>query len=553
MTRLAALQVLVVASAPARRLQLRSLLASFEVEAIQSAISAASAVRLLRQQHYDIIFCDYDLGDGQDGQHLLEDLRQHEIIPPDTLFVMITSERNYERVVSAAELAPDDYILTPVVAGLFQRRLDHIMGKREALLPAWRLMAIGDWLGAIDYCKRAENAHSSYLIELLRLRAELHCTVGQIDEAETTYREILASLRSPWAKFGLARTLALKKQYAEADSLLTEIIAENNQFMAAYDLLAQVRADSDQNAAACEVLKTAAGHSPWRLGRQRRLGELALLSGDIATAETAFGEVLQQSAGSSFRDPEDHVRLIQSQLAQNKLDAAQETLDALERELGGQPKAELCRMLASAMLHTHTGNNDRARADLTAAAQLTNPLTPGAATLSPGLAQELIKTCFDQQLGKIGTELVDNILRTSGDERTVAGMRSLLQIRGMAQLSQQIEQRIQAEVRNLVAVGAERAHAGDHDGALSAMMNAARKMPGHPVVLFNAALALLRHIEHKGWNDTFARQARLLIERTRALAPASDRLIALAQFMHLLIERNNVHADGTATLERGAD
>jgi DNA-binding response OmpR family regulator len=542
MTSLAALRVLVVANAPALRSQLRNLLTSFGVEAIQSAISATSAVRHLRQQHYDLILCDHDLGDGQDGQHLLEDLRQHEIIPPDTLFVIITGERNYERVVGTAELAPDDYILIPLVPGIFHNRLTRVADKREALLPAWRLMAIGDWLGAIDYCRRAENDYPACLIDLLRLRAELHCTAGQLGEAEATYREILSSLRSPWAKLGLARSLALKKQYADADTLLTELIADNDQFMAAYDLLAQVRADSGQEHAACEVLKTAAEHSPWRLGRQRRLGELALAAGDAATAEIALGKVLQQSAGSAFRDPEDHVRLIQAQLAQDKPDAAQATLDALEKELGGQPKAELCRALAGALLHVHTGDNDQARTDLAAAARLANPLTPGAATLSTGLAQELIKTCFDQQLGEMGAELVTNILRTSGDERTLASTRALLQIRGMAALSQQIEQRIQTEVRELVAAGVERARAGDHDGALAAMMDAARKMPGHPVVLFNAALALLRHIEHKGWNNAFARQARALIERARVLAPASERLAALAEFMHLLIERDNVLA-----------
>ena len=65
----------------------------------------------------------YHIGDGQDGQHLLEDLRHNAIIPLSTLFVMVTGERQYERVVSAAELAPNDYILKPFAADTLHDRI----------------------------------------------------------------------------------------------------------------------------------------------------------------------------------------------------------------------------------------------------------------------------------------------------------------------------------------------------------------------------------------------------------------------------------------------
>ncbi|HAY11050.1 MAG TPA: response regulator, partial [Thauera sp.] len=108
------IDVLVVESQATMRTQLRTMLNSIGVESPQFAVSATMAMRKLREQRFDLILCEYNLGDGQDGQHLLEDLRQHEIIPLDTLFVMITGERNYERVTSACELLPNDYILKPL-------------------------------------------------------------------------------------------------------------------------------------------------------------------------------------------------------------------------------------------------------------------------------------------------------------------------------------------------------------------------------------------------------------------------------------------------------
>ena len=66
------------------------------------------------------------------------------------------------------------------------------------------------------------------------------------------------------------------------------------------------------------------------------------------------------------------------------------------------------------------------------------------------------------------------------------------------------------------------------------MLNAARKTPNNTHVLFNAALALLRHIEHRGWNDVFAAQARGLIERVRRKDPVNTRVPALIDFMQKL-------------------
>ncbi len=542
MARFEDLQVLVVASNAKLRAQLREMLSSFGFGVVHFAVTAHTALRRLRARQYEMILCDFELGDGQDGQHFLEDLRQHEIITSGTLFVMITAERNYERVIGTAELLPDDYILTPLAPGALQARLTRIVDRREALLPAWQLAAIGDWLGAIEYCLEAEAASPQYLLDFHRLEAGFYIAAGQLDEAEAIYRQIAESQHIPWAQLGLARCLAFKKDYAGADTLLSDLIADNDNFMGAYDLLARVRAESGRVIAACEVLHTAIERSPNRLGRQRRLGELAMEAGNAAAAEAALSEVIRQSANSNFRNPEDHVRLAQAQLAQNKTNAARDTIGDIERSLGAQPNAALCKALANAMLYAHTGEEREAQMELSVAASLAGT----GAFLSPGLSRELVKACFDHDMRGAGSEVISNVLRVAGDEQTVNALRGLLQSRGLELLSKSLEQNIQEEVRNLIKGGAEKARTGDYAGAVEAMLDAVRQMPGHPVVLFNAALALLRHIEHRGWNNTLASQARSLIERARTLDPASVRLSTLAEYMHILIGRSGIVADNFA-------
>lgn len=539
MSSFADIQVLIIVSDPKLRAQLRAMIEQFGFGVVHLAINANTALHHLRSRRYELIICDYALGNGQDGQHLLEDLRQHEIIAADTLFVMITGERNYDRVVGAAELLPDDYILTPIVTGALKFRLERLIEKREVFLPAWRAAAIGNWLGAIDYCMTAEVSLPQYLIDFQRLEAGFHIAAGKIDEAQSLYRQILSTLRIPWAQLGLARCLVFRKDYVAADRILSELINEHPNFMAAYDLLARTRTEDKRADDAARVLKTAVDRSPLRLARQRYLGELALEAGDAATAEEAMSEVIRQSANSGFPDPEDHVRLAQALIAQDKTASAKNTIADLDRRLMGHPKAKLCSALANAMLHIHQHDDKSAKAELEKAAKLAGE----GEVLSPSLSRELVQGCFEHDLKGPGSKIVTHLLRVSGDERMVVGMREMLAKRGFARLSQKIESELQQEVKALVAAGAEMARANDYDGAVKAMSEAAERMPGHPVVLFNAALALLRHIEHNRWDDELARHARVLIERARNLDPASTRLATLAEYMHMLIERYGALGD----------
>ena len=108
---------------------LHNMLNLCEITKIDHAVSSGTAIRPLQNKNYDIILCEYDLVDGQDGQQLLEDLRHNKIIPLWTVFIMVTAERTYQKVVSAAELAPTDYLLKPFTADALQERIRRALEK----------------------------------------------------------------------------------------------------------------------------------------------------------------------------------------------------------------------------------------------------------------------------------------------------------------------------------------------------------------------------------------------------------------------------------------
>ena len=536
------LEVLVIESRQSMRGQLRTMLTDFNITDVQYAISAGAAVRKLKQERFDLVLCNHDLGEGQDGQHLLEDLRARSIIPRETVFVMISSERNYERVIGTAELAPDDYILTPLTPGTLLDRLLRVLSRREVFLPAWKMIDAGEITHAIDYCVEQEALHPRHRRDFMRLRAELHESLGAIDQAEAVFRAIVAEQPVPWAQLGIARQLYRRADYRAAEEILAELIAERDHYIEAYDWLARTREALDQLQQAHEILRSAIDLSPHRIGRLREFGQIAISAGDYEGAEKALAEVVRKGKYSDFRDPEDHLRLLKSQLIQKRYEQAKATVGDLERSMAGDPATPACTALSKAMLLQAAGKRAEAREILGNAAKEAT-----SAPLATSLKHELIKACLENGLENECSDLVGDVLRNAEDEETLVRTHKLLRDRGRDDISTAIDARIQEEVKRLIGAGAAKAQTGDFDGAVSEMMNAARRMPGNPHVLFNAALALLRHIERNGWNEQFAAQARKLIIRCRRLDPGNPRLEAIATFQQGLVKKYGIRAGASTT------
>lgn len=528
MAKLEQLAVMVVAANQSMRAHLRTMLDNFGMHDFQFASSAASAIRKLREERYDLILSEHDLGDDtQDGQHLLEDLRTRRIIPRSSVFIMISGERSYERVVGTAEFSPDDYVLKPFTPGILQSRIERAMNRRDAFLPVFKLLEEGRNQEAMSACLQGEQTYPAWRADFMRLRADTAMEQGQLDVAEALYRNAQESVNAPWARLGRARVLIAAGRHEEAVPVLDELVRESEHYLEAYDLLAQCREHAGHPAEACQTLNEAVRRSPRRLGRLRQFGSLASRNGDFAQAEQALRQVVHLGKRSEFRDPADHVELVRVQLQQQRIEDAAATVQDLERSMGSLPGARVCAALGKAMLFQQTGDEAAAR---TAAATAAGALAD-ADDLPLSVKHDIVRACLANGLDAAGGEIVSQILRHAPDEQTILRTRELLAEQGRKDLSEQVDEKLHNEVRNYVALGAQKAQAGDFEGAVSEMMGAVRKMPGNPHVLFNAALAVLRHLENTGWNERLAEEARTLIARTRKLDPSNPKLEALATFM----------------------
>jgi hypothetical protein len=94
----------------------------------------------------------------------------------------------------------------------------------------------------------------------------------------------------------------------------------------------------------------------------------------------------------------------------------------------------------------------------------------------------------------------------------------------------------------MVAVGAARAKEGDFRGAVELMVEAVVKLPDNPQVVFNAAVAVLKCLEHTGWDERLGQHALDFIAGVRRLDPVNPKLAALSGLHQQILRKYNIRA-----------
>jgi DNA-binding NarL/FixJ family response regulator/thioredoxin-like negative regulator of GroEL len=490
---------------------------------IDHAGSSNQAVKSLGVRAYDMILCEYDLDGGQDGQQLLEDLRHHKLIKLSTMFFMVTAEGNHSKVISAAELAPTDYILKPFTADRLLERIARALDKRTVFMPVFTLMEAGNQREAIDVC--IENAtHSRYAIDFLRLRAELHMFLGEPEEAEPIYQQLVAAKAIAWARLGLAKTLFMRDRFDEARDMLETLVDDNSKFVDAFDWLARTHAAVGELDKAKQVLADAVAVSPHAVRRIRKLGETALEAGDMDTAEKALKQVVSKAKYSEFRDPEDHVRLVQTLVRRGDPVQAAAVIRDLDKSMGGRRNTSVCSAISSALVHEFTGNEARLAEALGSALEGARD-APG---LSSEVKLELARTCLHNNMQDGAAEVLREVMNNAPNSAAMAKAMAVCEEAGMPEMAQTLAQQSRQQVVDLVGQGAAAAKQGDFRGAVTLMVQAVERLPNNPQVVFNAAVATLKCLDNTGWDRHLAHQAMALIDNVRRLDPVNPKLKALA-------------------------
>ncbi len=533
-------RVLIIDDHPGMRSSMRAILSAFGVILVEMASTANEAIRRLQAKPFDVIVCDYFLGDGTDGQQLLEQLRRNNVISLSTIFIMVTAERVYEKVVSAVELAPDDYLIKPFSGEVLRSRLERLMSKKLAFAPIYKLLEDGKLAEATQLCKELTKHNNKYSIDILRLLGELYVTQGKFDEAQDIYQQVVNMRAVPWARMGLATMFHYQHRHHEAEELLEEVIDEAPEYMAAYDLLSKVCESQEKNERAQQVLERAVAASPLTVHRQKDMGQLAMRNGDMETAEKAFVSVVERGKTSFFRSAEDYANLSRVQLERGKHTEALSTLRDVRESFNGSPEAEFTASVMESLVHQKTGNTAASAKALESALEIQK--THGLKS-QEDLSLDLAKACFAHGKDDEAKSLIENLVRNNHDSAAlIQKAKQLFNEVGKGEEGNAIVDGNVKEIIQLNNQGVMKAKEGDLDGSVQLLTEAAEKMPGNLQIILNAAQALLVHIDKRGWNEGYMESALRYINAARGISVAHPKLLSVNKLAQDVTKKYGVAA-----------
>jgi CheY-like chemotaxis protein/Tfp pilus assembly protein PilF len=500
------------------RTSVTGMLRQMAVQHVDTASNGADCLALCRQGRYDIILHDYNLGDGKNGQQVLEELHQGKLISPHCIFVMVTAESSQAMVMAALECEPDAYLTKPFNRASLQQRLDKLVERKLALKPILDAKARDNPAGVVDACAAVARSHPRYLPQCQRYLADALGELGRHAELETLLEGLVGDRPLPWALVKLADHRCQRGQYEQARTLYEKGMQLYPMLPALYDGLARLHAAQGDTRKAQEYLQQGVRISPNTQSRQSELGRIARLNDDLEPAMRAYRAAVGLGKYSAFRDPENHLQLA-SVLSDQSGDAPvnpkvlleiKQTLGELERNWKDDPAVTARSQLVQACALVKSGQEAEAKKLATAAAQRLGELdTFFTADRALEIAAQL------KTLGQ--TDKAEEILATCaemyGDDTEV--------MQGIARQTDSkaiLEGGAEAQASN--REGIRQYQQKDYAAALASFRKALAAQPRNVSFALNTAQSLLR--QHAASPDPALREECLAcLDQVRGL-PASD-------------------------------
>ncbi len=516
------------------RSMLRNMVESYGVSEVDGVGNGKEALNAMERRDYDVILCDYNLGDGKDGQQVLEEARHRGFLKYSTVFMMITAENTKQMVMGAVEYQPDDYMSKPFNKHVLRQRLEKIMLRKSDFEEIERAIKKKQFPQAISLCDQKIQANPHNLSEFQKCKAELYVETGQFKEAEAVYNEVLAHKDMPWAWMGMGRMAYLSGDYEKARDIFTEVIGNNKNNVEAYDWLSRTLVQLKDMEAAEHCLFEATKLSPKAIQRQMVLGDLALGNKHYGIAEHAFKKAVQIGKYSIFKSPDNYIKQAKAMLHTSSRKDALRVLKKLRKDfpLDGQANfhATLCEYSVLAeMGRVHEAQN----AFIRAASQFDKL----ADQLPPELVLEIAQAYIVNGDKDKGTALIKDLVKNHHeDEVLLEKIQNGLSEIGMEEEGKQLISESRDKVVRLNNQGVRYVQEGRLEEAIALFQEALEDMPDNKTINANTAMVLIKYMEQRGRDDAYLRLTRKCLEMVRTSSSGDASLIRLQERLSRLLK-----------------
>ena len=500
---------------------LRDILSRAGTTRMDFAASGGSALLLLEKNRYDAVLCDLHLGQGKNGQQVLEEARLRHWIAPHAVWLMISAEKSSEMVMGSVETRPDDYLVKPITETLLFTRLQRQMEKKKALAPIEQAMRDHEYLKAMRLVDQQLAEPTSHTWDLKRLKSELALLSGKPEQARAVFEEALGQRDLPWARVGLARILYQEGHLEEARQHLQQVAGSSRSYLDAHDWLARTQENLGDLDAAQATLGRALSVSPHVATRQSSLGQVAARRGDLDTAARAYSCGIELARSSPMASVESYLSLARVFLSRGECGEAAKVVGRLANDLKHDADAQFLARVMEIPIRLQSGDEKAARRLL---AELAPGLCEAAHRLPPELAFDLAGPLL--RLGDRETidVLFSSLLANHHEHPDYANrVRALYAEAGRGEEGEKLVEAATHAALEIMDQGVRLSREGKLDEALALLREARRKIPGNPRLLLNHAFLLISQMEKHGRDLILADEALDCIQTARRLRPHDKR------------------------------
>lgn len=296
-------RALVIDANPTSRSVMTSQLRDLGVESIRQSGRIADARLQLERSSYDIVLCEQHFtGTEMTGQDLLDELRRDQLLPWSTVFIMVTGEASYAKVVEAAESALDSYLVKPYRAAVLAERLMQARQRKRALSDIFHALDSADVDRAVQLCLARFDRREAYWPFTARLAGELELQRLQPAAALKIFEALLAVRIWPWARLGVARAQWANGEVGRAKRTVEALLLEDPAYADAHDVLGRIQLEQGDGEHALATFRTASSLTPGCLLRLQQHGMAAFHGAPASEALQLLERSVSIGLGSKLFD-----------------------------------------------------------------------------------------------------------------------------------------------------------------------------------------------------------------------------------------------------------
>ncbi|HSJ49608.1 MAG TPA: response regulator [Gammaproteobacteria bacterium] len=482
-------RILIVDDFPDMRSLMRGMVTAFGAQQVEQARNGEEAIELLTRGRFDIVLCDYNLGEGKDGQQVLEEAKHRELLPFTTAFVMVTAENTTQMVMGALEHQPDAYLSKPVTKSVLQVRLQKLLEKKDVFRAINRSLDKGQPGKALALIDEQLALNSRYRFDLLKMKSDLLLRLGDYDEAETLCNAVLEERELSWVLFDLGRIHFHREQFTEACQRFSGLIDQNQAFVAAYDWLARVQERMGNLGEAQQTLLKAVERSGKSLLRQRALGEISQRNQDYAVAESARRKAVRIGKTSALRQASDYTELAKVLVGNDSAKEALKVADAIKHVFPNDPQAALGATVVESHIQKAMGNEKRSQELLEQALQTCNREET---TVTTEIGLDLARLCLQHGDKEMANTLACQVVKNHHeDQQVLEQLTRLYREAGAEEEGKELVEKTSGEIVRINNQGVKLLKEGKTGEAVELFQQAVRGMPRNPIVNLNTAQSLI--------------------------------------------------------------